>query len=215
MHSLLMRSLRTGIPNQITYKPQQDDIMIEVKRRIGNPIPVGMGPNCVVRVYVPPFEEWENRSGASFGFRTDLWGSKPGKFGTEQYWPGIFINFRSETTSGIPRDSAYLTVRGDRLGRDVRSLEVRPGWWTLGMSVTGDGMCHFYAKEGLDDLTPADHIGSHYCYGFRAQKFELFFFNVVAFDNGKTWSTPWIIDDPKLYTLAPVATRNRSSRRLF
>ena len=95
----------------------------------------------MVRVFVPPFEEWENRSGASFGFRTDCWGKKRGKFKQEQYWPGLFINFRSATDRRFSQDSAFLTVRADQRGRDIRGPEITPGWWTMGMSVTGDGRC--------------------------------------------------------------------------
>jgi hypothetical protein len=28
-----------------------------------------------------------------------------------------------------------------------------------------------------------------------------FFFNIVNNDDGRTWSTKWIIDDPELYVL--------------
>ncbi len=211
--SLLIRSVHPGIPGQITYQPQQDDVMVQVKRRLGQAIPVSAMPSCVVRVYVPDFEEWEDRSGASFGFRADVWGAKPGQRGIEQYWPGMFINFRSESDRGNRDDSAFLTVRGDHMGRDIRGPEITPGWWTLGMSFTGDGKCHFYARKGLDNLTERDHLASYYCYGFRAQRFDLFFFNVVCGDNGKTWSTPWIIDDPRFYCVAPMARQPHYGNR--
>ena len=198
--SVLIRSIRPGIPNQITYKTQQDDIMVQVKRRLGQPVPVSALPNCVVRVYVPPFDQWEDRSGASFGFRCDCWGRKPGQRKLEQYWPGIFLNFRSATDKNVAEDVAYLTIRSDQYGRDIRGPAVTPGWWTMGLSVSADGMCHFYAKPGIDNLTAADHLASYYPYGFRAERFDLFFFNVLTMDNGKTWSTPWIIDDPQFFT---------------
>ena len=222
-HSLLIRTLNPGIPGKPTRKPQQDDLMVVVDQRLGGPVPVSVAPSCVVRVYVPPFDQWENRSGSSFGFRTDCWGTKPGKQELEQYWPGIFFNFRSETDRGVPSDSAFLMVRGDAAGRDVRGPEVTPGWWTLGMSVSSDGQCHFYAKPGTADLTDDDRLASYFCYGYRAQRMDLFFFNVVTMDNGQQWSTPWIIDDPTFYTatplsevkLAPVARNPMPSRGIF
>lgn len=219
-YSLLIQTKRPGIPRKPTNKPQQDDLMIKVWRRMGRGIPPQLSPNCVVRVYVPPFEQWENRTGASFGVRIDCWGTKPGDDELEQYWPGIFFNFRSETNRRFHEDSAFMTVRSDQRGRDLRGPDVTPGWWTLGMSVSPDGQCHFYARQGLDDLTAEDRLGSYYCYGYRAKRFDLVFFNVVTFDNGHTVSTPWVIDDPKVYytmqtaSRRPTPSRSSRSRRL-
>ena len=206
-YSLLIRSKNTGIPSKPTLEPQQDDLMIKVRRRLGRSISPRMMPNCVVRVYVPPFEQWENRNGASFGVRIDCWGTKPGEDELEQYWPGIFFNFRSQTSRRIREDSAFITVRGDQRGRDLRGPDISPGWWTVGMSLSEDGQCHFYAKRGLEDLTPEDRLGSYYCYGYRAERFDLVFFNVVSFDNGKSMSTPWVIDDPKVFYTMQLASR--------
>jgi hypothetical protein len=33
--------------------------------------------------------------------------------------------------------------------------------------------------------------------------FNNFFVNVANMDNGKNWSTPWVIDDPTLYVIPP------------
>jgi hypothetical protein len=210
--SLLIRTMNAGIPGRRTMKPQQDDLMVKVQRRLGQSIPPSLSPNCVVRVYVPPFEEWEDRTGSSFGFRIDCWGSKPGQAHLEQYWPGMFINFRSDANRRFKEDSAFLTIRGDVNGRDIRGPEITPGWWTLGMSVTPDGKCHFYVREGIEDLRAEDRLASYYCYGFRCQRFDLFFFNVVALDNGTTWSTPWIIDDPTFYCAQELVARSPKSR---
>ncbi len=210
--SLLIRTLHPGVPGKLSYEPQQDDIMVKVKRRLGQPVPVDWSPNCVVRVYVPPFKDWENRTGSSFGFRTDVWGSKRGKRQVEQYWPGMFFNLRSETDPRFDRDSAYLMIRGDERGRDLRGPEVTPGWWTLGLSVSPDGMCHFYGKKGVEELTASDRLASHFCYGYTAQRMDLFFFNIVTMDNN-TWSTPWIIDDPTFYYSPPLASAPRHTAK--
>jgi len=37
--------------------------------------------------------------------------------------------------------------------------------------------------------------------------FNTIFFNVCSVDDGKTWSTPWIIDDPKVYSGSGGGTR--------
>ncbi len=198
-HALLIRTLNPGIPGKETNEPQQDDIMVKVRRRLGKPVPCSAKPNCVVRVFVPPFERWEQRSGASFGFRMDMWGKKPEERELTQYWPGMFLNLRRKSARGPAEDMAFLTIRGDAHGRDIRSIEITPGWWTLGLSVSPDGMCHFYARQGVEDLRAEDRLASYFCYGFDCDHLDLFFFNIVTADNGKTWSTPWIIDDPCFY----------------
>jgi hypothetical protein len=211
--ALQFATLHSGIPGSPTGEPQQDDLMVQVKTRLRRAIPVEWEPSCTVRVYVPPFEKWEDRTGVSFGFRTDLFGSKKLQFATEQYWPGIFFAFRSQTDRKFNQDSAYMLIRADDQGRDLKGPEITPGWWTLGMSVDSDGMCHFFARQGVDDLTAADRITSQYCYGYRAKRLEVFFFNVVSQDDDQTWSTPWIIDDPTFYCHAPIAlNRNRKLR---
>ena len=73
------------------------------------------------------------------------------------------------------------------------------GWWTLGMSFTPDGMTHFYASPGVDPLTERDHITTTKPYGHTAEMLNTFFFNIVSPDDGRSWSTEWIVDDPTLY----------------
>jgi hypothetical protein len=71
----------------------------------------------------------------------------------------------------------------------------------MGMSFTPDGQVHYFASPGVDELTDADRLYSQWPYGFRAQTFQTLFFNVVNSDDGRTWSTPWIIDDPSVHVL--------------
>jgi hypothetical protein len=112
----------------------------------------------------------------------------------------MWIHFRSETDRNVEQDSAFLKVRGNRSGRDfqVRELE-QFGWWTFGMSVTSDGAVHYFAKPGIERLTREDHLTSQYPYSFRAEQFRTFFFNICNRDDGKSWSTPFVIDDPQLF----------------
>ncbi len=208
--ALLIRTLHSGIPGSNSYDVQQDDLIVDCVSRLGTAINPTEQPSCVVRVYLPPAEQWENRSGPHFGFRCGLSTTRRKEregafaFGTEltnePYWPGMWIHFRSETDRNVDHDSAFIKVRGDRNGRDFKVLEIQQfGWWTLGMSVTGDGMVHYYAHPGVEPLTAKDHITSQYPYSFRAEQFRTFFFNVCNRNDGKTWSTPFVIDDPQLY----------------
>jgi hypothetical protein len=197
--ALLIRTLRSGIPGRLSFTAQQDDLLVVTSRRLGGFLPVSRSPNVVVRVFVPPLEQWERRSGTSFAFRADLRGGRANEL--EQYWPGMFLQFAPKSQRQS-KDSAHIVLRAQQTGHDFRGPEItETGWWTMGMSFTPDGQVHFFASPGVDDLTPDDHLASRFCYGFRARQFHTFFFNVLSADDGRTWSTPWIIDDPSLYVV--------------
>lgn len=220
--ALLVRTLRSGVPGYVNRKVEQDDLVINVVRRLNGSIPVSEVPNFTVRIFLPPWEQWEDRSGPHFGIRGTTTshvtkareenytvGSRFRKFNrtrmvtsteVEPYWPGMWIHFNSKTSHNTPVDSAFLKVRGNRLGHDfkVRELEEH-GWWTFGMSVTGDGMIHYYARKGVEELTKDDYLTSQFPYSYRAERFDTFFFNIVNRNDGHTWSTPFLIDDPKFY----------------
>lgn len=208
--SLKIQTLNSGVPGSNSYKMEQDDLVMACSSRIGA-ISVGRNPSCTCRIYLPPFEKWENRSGTHFGYRIDtkttitettkkfLFSRNVKK--QEEYWPGFFIEFHSSHDPRFKEDEAQLLIRGDNLGHEVKSVKLTPGWWTLGMSVTSDGRVHFYGKPGVSDLTAADHLYSSYPYSYRAEYFATHFFNSCNQNDGKTWSTPIIIDDPSIYSM--------------
>ena len=118
----------------------------------------------------------------------------------EAYWPGFFIQFNSRTDGVNKEDSAVLLIRAGTQGEDIVGPKItQTGWWTLGMSFTPDGTTHFYASPGVDPLTERDHIVTTKPYGHTAEKLNTFFFNIVSPDDGRSWSTEWIVDDPSLY----------------
>jgi hypothetical protein len=201
--ALMFATRLSGIPGHVSNEQQQDDLLMKFDRRLGRSIPMAWQPSCTVRVYLPSFDKWENRSGPSFGARADCTGRTPDGE-NEAYWPGMFLLFRSETTRGVESDFVKLTVRSDQRGRDVRSLDItEPGWWTLGMSFTRDGQVHYYASEGVDDLSADDFLMSSFPYGYRCLTFNNFFFNVANWENGRNWSTSWVIDDPQVFVIPP------------
>lgn len=219
-YALLMRTLHSGIPGRNSYDVQQDDLIVDCVSRLGTGISPSELPNCVARVYLPPVDQWEKRSGPQFGFRLGLMAknqkSSGGVFSrhtteVEPYWPGMWIHFRSKTSRGVEEESALIKVRGNTLGRDFHVKDISQdqfGWWTLGMSVTADGMIHYYASPGVDPLTANDYLTSQYPYGFRALQFRTFFFDVCNRNDGTTWSTPFVVDDAELYVVK--ATRINS-----
>lgn len=212
--ALQITTMKSGIPGVNTRDVQQDDLILNVASRIGSTIRVGSVPSCVVRVYLPAAELWENRSGPHFGIRlgvrTTAQKPREGLFaiGTsmqnEPYWPGFWIHFKSETSRDVDQDSAFLKIRSDNRGHDFHVKDIpldQFGWWTFGMSVSGDGRVHYFAKPGIEDLTMADFLISQYPYGYRAERFNSFFFNICNHNNGRTWSTPFVIDDPEVFVV--------------
>ena len=116
----------------------------------------------------------------------------------------MFWLFRKANGKSIPEDFAQLTIRSGPRGNDIRSLKaMEPGWWTMGMSFTPDGQVHYYASPGVDDLTSDDFLASYFPYGNRCLSFNNFFFNVANLDNGRSLSTRWVIDDPKIFVIPP------------
>jgi len=214
--SLLLRTLQSGIPGSPSYTNQQDDFVANVSRRVGTNIPVSYEPNQVCRIYMPPVDEWENRSGSHFAFRAGVRGGHE----NEEFWPGIFIQFQSDTDSKTKEDAAFFVIRADNRGRDIRGPEItQTGWWTVGMSFTMDGKVHYYAKPGVEDLTAEDYITSYTAYSMPVRTYETMFFDCFNRDDNKSWSTPFIIDDPTLYVmrggeqLAAQAKRMNVTRR--
>lgn len=208
--ALLLRSRDTGIPGRPMGKQCQDDFILRAR-----PVSLGHSPNFVVRVYLPEWDQWEQRHGVSFGIRAGMQGPQEKQerargfkrlFGqkfetvttTEPFYPGFFIQYNPKTAKSEPH--AVLLIRANELGHDIPSKNItQTGWWTFGMSITGDGRCHYFAKPGVGDLTSADYITSTLPYGIRGSYFNTIFFNVCSADNGQSWSTPWIVDDPQVF----------------
>ncbi len=212
--SLYLRTRDCGIPGHPGNKQAQDDFILSAR-----PVAVGYSPNFVVRVFVPEFKDWEQRQGVSFGIRAGLQGmmtsQKPASMGRrlfggsrmqtvtemEPYYPGFFIAFNPVAANpAYKEDHAQILLRSDGNGHEVAGPKItQTGWWTFGMSVTSDSRCHYYAHAGISDLTAGDHIYSSLPYGIRGEHFNTIFFNVCSADNASSWSTPWIIDDPKVF----------------
>ncbi|MEM1228269.1 MAG: hypothetical protein AAGJ40_21475 [Planctomycetota bacterium] len=228
--AMLLKSKFTGIPGQASGTMHQDDFICNVQYRLRRRIDVNEVPSVTTRIFLPPVAEWENRSGPHFGFRLALettamiekevgiFKIKREEIGNEIYWPGMFIEFESKDQTRKPNDYAYLRIRSNRRGGDFRGPQITStGWWTLGMSVTPDGMVHYYAHPGVEELTAEDYITSQFPYNYQAERLRTFFYNVCSADDGRRWSTSFIIDDPKVYLLRPrgqrVASKKSSSSR--
>ncbi len=212
--ALLMRTRDAGRPGLHSFKMQQDDLIFNTFARTGGAIPISQSPSAVVRVYFPPFEQWDPVTGTTFGLRGDLTTTKTEEVTkrflfikrkkkeekTELYWPGLFVQFNSKKDPKNAEDSAFFIIRCDSSGKDLVGPQIKQlGWWTLGMSFTPDGRVHYFASPGVDNLTYRDHIASHYPYGYKTEQFNTMFFNITSRDDGRTWSTPWVVDDMEVF----------------
>ena len=229
--AMLLKTNQSGIPGRPSGTMHQDDFIANVQYRIKRPLSVSEVPSVTTRVFLPPVDQWESRTGPHFGFRIALettamvdkevgigiFKRERREMGNEIYWPGLFINFENKDQTRKDHDYAYLSVRGNRRGGDFRGPQITTtGWWTMGMSVTPDGMVHYYASPGIDDLTADDYITSQYPYGYRAERFRTFFYNVCSADDGRRWSTAFTVDDPKVFVTRPqgqLARRMNAGRR--
>ena len=212
--ALKLRSVQTGIPGAPSYKMQQDDFIMSGNTRFGGTIPAMWSPNVVARVYLPPFDQWEQRTGSSFGFRIETlthvmkpvsdhkFFKKIGKTRQlEQAWPGMFLQLNSKSDGKNKEDTAVFVIRGDQYGQDFVAGPVikEPGWWTLGMTLSPDGRVHYYATKGTGPLKASDHLTTTMPYGEPNLQMNTLFFNVMSADNGRTWSTEWIVDDVEVF----------------
>lgn len=228
--ALLLKSKFTGIPGRPSDTMHQDDFVANVQYRLKRTIKVHEAPSVTTRVFLPPVDEWEDRSGPHFGFRLALettamiekevgfgfFKRTTEEMGNEIYWPGMFVEFENKRETRKQDDYAYWRIRSNRRGGDFRGPQIATtGWWTIGMSVTPDGMVHYYASPGVDDLTEDDYITSQFPYDYRCERFRTFFYNICSADDGRRWSTAFIVDDPKVYVLRPggrLATRKSGHR---
>jgi hypothetical protein len=180
--SMLIQTLRSGIPGTLTHEQQQDDLLHNVAGTVGRTIPLAWSPNCVCRVFVPPVKYWERRDGATFGYRTGLLGHGNGN-NNEEYWPGIFLHMERPVKDGKQTFQVRSWLRADQYGRDLPSLTFEPETWiTMGMSCTPDGACHFFLRPGIEDLEAKDCVGSYWCYSYRAHRSS-------ASSTSSTWTT--------------------------
>ncbi len=207
--ALLLRSKDTGIPGRPSYSQKQDDLVIKSRS-----MSVGSAPQVVVRVYLPDWDKWENRHGVALGIRMGMQGPQEkhedehGIFRRnrrriktiEPYYPGFFIQFNPKEHPSYDHDHALLLIRANEYGQDIPGPRIeKTGWWTFGMSVTPDARVHYYAKPGVEDLTAADHLTSTLPYSIPGTGFNTLFFNICSGDNTRSWSTPFIIDDPQIF----------------
>jgi len=130
--ALLLRSKFTGIPGEPSDVMHQDDFVANVQYRLKRTLDVSEVPSVTTRVFLPPVNEWEDRSGPHFGFRLALettamidkdvgfgvFKVTKEELGNEVYWPGLFIEFenKQETRKSVSWRSAHAAANSSLRG---------------------------------------------------------------------------------------------------
>jgi hypothetical protein len=113
------------------------------------------------------------------------------------------------------KDGVTVLIRANERGQDMPGPRItQPGWYTFGMSITPDARVHYYMRPGVEDLQEGDYITSTYPYAIPGTTFNTLFFNICNGDDGKTWSTPIVIDDPQVFygqSARPAQTAQKQS----
>ena len=202
--ALLFATKNSGIPGRPSGKQQQDDLLMKFDRRLGRSIPMNWQPSCTVRVYSAAVRPVGTTQRPVVRHAVRLPRPQAGRQHGTLLARHVLALPQREWQEAFHEDFAQLTIRSGPRGNDIRSVKAtEPGWWTMGMSFTPDGQVHYYASPGVDDLTSDDYLVSYFPYGNHCVSFNNFFFNVANLDNGRSWSTKWIIDDPQVFVVPP------------
>ena len=85
----------------------------------------------------------------------------------------------------------------DRIERTVEIAHPPAKVWAA--LTTAEGLSAWFGNQAQIDLRPGGSAGMKWDNGHTAEMLNTFFFNIVSPDDGRSWSTEWIVDDPTLY----------------
>ena len=188
---MLFQTLHSGIPGTLTHQQQQDDLLHNIAGDGGDD-----SRELEPELHLPRVCAADQVLGAARRGDVRLSHGLGCNGATRSIGRASFCTWSGSRRTASRRRSVRAWIRADNGGRDMPSLTFEPETWiTMGISHTPDGAVHFFLRPGIDDLTKEDCVGSYWCYGYRAHTFQTFFFNVINMDDGRSVSTPWIVDD--------------------
>ena len=161
---------------------------------------------------MPPFEKWEQRTGASLGWscerdrlrsagrrrlartpQTELVHRpyQTAGSGVDNFYPGMFIQFNSKKTTGKEKDSAIFIIRGNSYRTGLSGTGItEPGLVDAGHVVHArrpGALLRQPRRRRPDRRRP--HLLALFVWR-DGHRVNTLFFNVVNIDDGRTWSTP-------------------------
>ena len=131
---------------------QEDLLTAEYEQKLGRKLTRADQPVFIVRVWLPPFDQWGDYY--SFGFRHESFLENGSK---DQHYSTIWLTY----DRGInPKPFFKYRVGTNELFYEVydpRLIE-KDGWWTIAVAFDENGFCHYYARPGAGDLTEEDRL---------------------------------------------------------
>lgn len=107
-------------------------------------------PVFIVRVYLPPFDEYYG-----FGFRQQSYMKDIGNIihvEDDKYSPSIWVKNDSR---GV---SFYFRAANDSEGDQPAGPKVEPGWWTWAIAFDDNGIGYYYISKGTNVPTKNDEV---------------------------------------------------------
>lgn len=138
------------------HDPNQEDLLtVEFNQKLGSELTRADQPVFIVRVWLPPFDQWSKGQSLNFGFRQT---ARPSN-GSE-YYASIWLYHNTPPVGQIEPGPRFVF----RIGTDAPDVFdgpiKQPGWWTLAIAFDEKGVGHYYARPGVDVPTEKDEMFS-------------------------------------------------------
>jgi hypothetical protein len=144
--------------NEKDKNPQQDDLLTAEFTQLGRNLTRADQPVFIVRVWLPPFDQWTK--GCSFGFRatarSEALKACEGYVPAPDYYPSIWLKYLPSTSDAAGRVDPHpqFFFRVGTVQVDVNGWPIKqPGWWTLALAFDKKGVGHYYARPGVQPPT--------------------------------------------------------------
>jgi hypothetical protein len=206
-HALLLQTQKREGDDSI-----QDDLLNpDFRKRLGQPLGRLHRPVVLVRLWVPPFEDWVAEH-YNFGFRLSaLSRSLEGPQNrVGSYYPSIWladVSGRQDEAPPKPRWYARMGS-GPVPDQELRAIS-KAGWWTLAIAFDQLGYGYYYARPGVEPPTIDDliwkttYFKQHTAGGPQVDSIGYAFFSMLAPRDGEA-SAKFIIDDFEVWVDPPI-----------
>lgn len=134
--------------------PTQDDLLtVEFKDKLGRELTRADQPVFIVRVWLPPFDQW-NIGLTIFGFRQTARLND-----NSDYYQSIWLAHNGHKPLFFLRNGiAYPNGTQVAFNDDRRYIVTQPGWWTLAIAYDEKGAGHYYASPSTDSPTERNRM---------------------------------------------------------
>lgn len=133
---------------------QQEMLSPAFKNKLGRALKREDQPIFIVRIYLPPFDQWGDAY--HFGFRQQTYAK-----GIEKVIPEAKDD-KYSTSIWVKKDgkkiSFYFRAANVQPNDQPGGPAVKPGWWTWAIAFDKNGIGHYYISEGTASPTKDDEV---------------------------------------------------------